>query len=58
MARLEIASHTDSDGDTRYKLLVRDDREKRTIVSSISDDREVVDCGRWMAAATGFQLIE
>lgn len=55
-ARLEMTSHTDSDGDTRYKLIVRDDDKKRTIVSSISDDVEVIECARWMEAATGFRL--
>jgi len=57
-ARLEMTSHTDSDGDTRYKLLVRDDEKKRTITSSLFDDTEVVDCARWMEAATGFRLVK
>ena len=53
-----MTSHTDSDGDTRYKLLVRDDAKKRTITSSMFDDTEVVDCARWMEAATGFKLVK
>ena len=57
-AHLQMTSHTDSDGDTRYKLLVRDDEKKRTIASSIFDDTEVVDCARWMEAATGFRLVK
>jgi hypothetical protein len=57
-AHFQMTSHTDSDGDTRYKLVVRDDAKKRTIVSSIFDDAEVVDCARWMEAATGFRLVK
>ena len=57
-AHLQIASSTDSDGDSRYKLLVRDDEKKRTVVSTLFDDREVVDCARWMEAASGFRLRE
>ena len=57
-AHLQMTSHTDSDGDTRYKLLVRDDEKKRTIASSMFDDTEVVDCARWMEAATGFRLMK
>ena len=57
-AHLEMTSHTDSDGDTRYKLLVRDAEKKRTITLSIFDDPEVVDCARWMEAATGFRLVK
>jgi hypothetical protein len=57
-AHFQMTSHTDSDGDTRYKLLVRDDAKKRTIASSIFDDTEVVDCARWMEAATGFRLVK
>ena len=40
-AHLQTTSYTDSDGDTRYKLLVRDDEKKRTITSSMFDDAEV-----------------
>jgi hypothetical protein len=57
-AHFQMTSYTDSDGDTRYKLLIRDEAKKRTIASSIFDDTEVVDCARWMEAATGFKLMK
>ena len=57
-AELRMTSHTDSDGDTRYKLQVHDGEHKRTITSSIFDESEVVDCARWMEAVTGFRLLK
>jgi hypothetical protein len=35
---------------------VRDDTGKRTFDSSLHDDAELIDCGRWLAASTGFPL--
>lgn len=55
-ARLEVEQSTDSDNDDRYELKVIDEQGRKTIASSINDDAEVVDLGRWLAARTGFRL--
>ena len=53
---LEMTHTKDSDGDSRYRLVVRDASKKRTFDSSLYDDAELVDCARWLEASTGFPL--
>ena len=55
--QLEVTRSTDSDGDTHYKLVIRDDTKKRTITSSVFDDAELMDCARWLEFTTGFRLV-
>ena len=55
-AQFAIESSTDSDGDDLYRLILRSARGERTIQSAINDDGEIVQCARWLAARTGFEL--
>jgi hypothetical protein len=55
-AHLEIETHTDSDGDDHFRLVVHDTSRRRTIAKSINDEADVVDFGRWLASRTGFHL--
>jgi hypothetical protein len=55
--QLEVTRSTDSDGDAHYKLVIRDDTKMRTIMSSVFDDAELMDCARWLESATGFRLV-
>ena len=54
--QLEVTHTKDSDGDSRYRLIVRDASKKRTFDSTLYDDAELVDCARWLEASTGFPL--
>jgi hypothetical protein len=54
--QLEVTHTKDSDGDSRYRLIVRDASKNRTFDSSLYDDAELVDCARWLEASTGFPL--
>jgi hypothetical protein len=56
LSRLEVEHSTDSDGDHTYRLIIRYGDRRRTICSANHDDVDVVDCARWLAAATGFPL--
>ena len=55
-AQFAIESTTDSDGDDLYRLILRSARGERTIQSAVNDDGEIVQCARWLAARTGFEL--
>ena len=55
-AQFAIEHTTDSDGDDLYRLILRAAGGTRTLQSAINDDGEIVDCGRWLAARTGFEL--
>ena len=55
-AQFAIEHTTDSDGDDLYRLILRSARGDRTIQSEINDDGEIVDCARWFASRTGFEL--
>ena len=55
-AQFAIEHTTDSDGDDLYRLILRSARGDRTIQSAINDDGEIVDCARWFASRTGFEL--
>jgi hypothetical protein len=54
--QLEVTHPKDSDGDSRYRLIVRDASKNRAFDSSLYDDAELVDCARWLEASTGFPL--
>ena len=55
-ARLELTRSVDSDGDAKYRLTVLNGSRKRTIETTMFDDAELVECARWVEAATGFPL--
>jgi hypothetical protein len=55
-ARLEVMHDTDSDGDSRYDLMVTDADGRATLHSQVHDFGEVVDLARWVAGRTGFPL--
>jgi hypothetical protein len=54
--QLEITHATDSDGDARYTLIVRDAEKRRAFDSALHDDADLVETARWLEAATGFPL--
>lgn len=53
---LEIAHTIDSDGDDRFKLLVRTPSRKQTITTDLFDHAEIVGFGEWLAARTNLPL--
>jgi hypothetical protein len=55
-AQFAIEHTTDSDGDDLYRLILRSARGDRTIQSAINDEGEIVECARWFASRTGFEL--
>jgi len=57
-AQLETSHTTDSDGDTRYELLIRGAAGTKTIESQLHDDMQVLECAHWLKSATGFRLKE
>jgi hypothetical protein len=57
-AKLSLESYNDSDGDDVYRLIVRAGRDSRTIQTEVNDEGEIVECARWLAARTGFPVID
>jgi len=53
---LELSHSTDSDGDSRYRLQVRDATGKKVVDSALHDDTELRDLANWMEAVTKMRL--
>ena len=53
---LEVTSQTDSEGDFFHRLVVRDSARHGTFESSVQEDVQLIDCARWLAAASGFAI--
>jgi hypothetical protein len=55
-ARLEVALSTDSDNDEHYALNVIGADSERKITSTVGDETDVIELGKWLSARTGFPL--
>ena len=53
-SRIEIEHSTDSDGDDRYALVIKDSSHKRVLDRSLHDQYELLALGEWLSARTGF----
>ena len=53
-ASLEIERWSDSDGDDRFTLIVREDKRRRVLSTALYDQYELTALAEWLAARTGF----
>jgi hypothetical protein len=53
---LEVEHEVDSDGDSRFTLVVHTTSDKRTISTTLYDPADLFCLGEWIAARTGFPL--
>jgi hypothetical protein len=53
-ATLHVDHYRDSDGDDRYKLVVRGGDRRRVLASALNDQYELLALGEWLAARTAF----
>lgn len=51
---IEVEYSQDSDGDDRYKLVVKDSSQRRVLDSALHDQHELLALGEWLSAQTGF----
>ena len=51
---IELEHHVDSDGDDRYKLVIKDSTRRRVLSSALDDQHELLALGEWLSARTGF----
>ena len=51
---IELEHHVDSDGDDRYKLVIKDSSQRRVLDTALHDQHELLALGEWLSARTGF----
>ena len=51
---IEVEHYQDSDGDDRYKLVIKNSSQRRVLNSALFDQYELLALGEWLSARTGF----